>query len=143
MFYQSCRKLNYLVGAGWMIFLRQVTVLILYNVLKFFHLKLLEIKLFFSMLILPSMGLKFWNLLENFDFKGKIVAKFLLRKHFISIYDNKITLTMGTFKKYVTWIIIFFIPFTCVTLCKLYFKTSPALLKISNYIMRKMKFFCI
>ena len=89
------------------------------------------------------MGLKLWNFLDNFDFKDKIVVKFLLRKHFLYIYDNKTTLTMGTFKKYVTWIMIFFIPFTSVTLCKLYFKTSLVLLKTSNYVMRKMKIFCI
>ena len=103
----------------------------------------MEIQLFFSILILPSVVLKLSNFLDNFDFKGKIVTKFLLRKHFLSIYDNKTTLTMGTIKKYVTWIMILFIPFTCVTLCKLYFKTSPMLLKISNYGMRKMKIFCI
>ena len=96
---------------------------------------------YFSVFRYPSMGLKLWNFLSNFDFQGKIVAKFLLRKHFLYIYDNKTTLTMGTFKKYVTWIMIFFILFTCVTLCKLYFKTSPVLLKISNYGMRKMKIF--
>ena len=103
----------------------------------------MEIQLFFSILILPSVLLKLSNFLDNFDFKDKTVTKFLLRKHFLSIYDNKTTLNMGTFKKYVTRIMIFFIPFVCVTLCKLYFKTSPVLLKISNYGIRKMKIFCI
>ena len=98
---------------------------------------------YFSVFRYPSMGLKLWNFLGNFDFQGKIVAKFLLRKHFLYIYDNKTTLTMGTFKKYVTWIMIFFIPFPFVTLFKLFFKTSSVLLKISNYEMRKMKIFCI
>ena len=88
----------------------------------------MEIQLFFSISILPSKGIKLWNFLDNFDLMGKIVAKFLLRKHFLSIYDNKTTLTMGAFKKYVTWIMIFFIPFACVTLCKLYFKT-PCIIK--------------
>ena len=97
----------------------------------------------FRILILPPIGLKFWNLLNNFDFKGNIVAKFLLRKHFLSIYDAKTALTMGIFKMYVTWIMIFFIPFTCIIVWKLYFKTSPVLLKISNYGMKKMKIFCI
>ena len=105
--------------------------------------KFWEIQLFFSISILLSIVLKLWNFPDNFDFKGKVVAKFLWRKHFLSIYDNKTTLTMGTFEKYVTWTMIFFIPFTCVTLCKLYFKTSPVLFKISNYGMRKMKIFCI
>ena len=80
---------------------------------------------------------------RQFGFNGKIVAKFLLRKHFFSIYVNKTALTMATFKKYVTWIMIFFIPFTCVTLCKLYFITFPVLLKTSNYGIRKMKIFCV
>ena len=86
---------------------------------------------FFSFSLLYLLfSLSFFLLLwkDNFDFRGKIVAKFLLKKHFLSIYDNKIALTMGTFKKYVTWIMIFFIPFTCVTLCKLYFKT-PCIIK--------------
>ena len=98
---------------------------------------------YFSVFRYPSKGLKLWNFLDNFDFKGKFVAKFLLRKRLLSIYDNKTKLLTETFKKYVTRIMIFFIPFTCVTLCKLYFKTSPMLLKISNYGMRKMKIFCI
>ena len=80
---------------------------------------------------------------RQFGFKGKIMAKLLWRKHFFSIYINKTTLTMGIFKKYVTWIMILFIPFTYVTLCKLYFITSPVLLKIPNYGIRKMKIFCI
>ena len=92
---------------------------------------------------LPSIILKLWNFSDNFDFKGKVVVKFLLRKHFLSIYDNKTILTMGAFEKCVTWIMIFFIPFTCVTLDKLYFKTSPILLEISYYGMRKMKIFCM
>ena len=108
-----------------------------------FLLRFLEIQLFFSILILPSMVLKLWNFPDNFDFKGKVVAKFLFRKQFLLIHDNKTTLTMGTFEKYVTWIMIFFIRFSCVTFCKLYFKSSLVLLKISNYGMRKMKIFCI
>ena len=50
---------------------------------------------------------------------------------------------MGTFKKYVACMMALFIPFTCVTLCQLYSITSPVLLKISNYGMRKTKIFCI
>ena len=103
----------------------------------------MEIQLFFNILIFPSVVLKLWNVPDNFDFKGKIVTKLLLRKHFLSIYDKKTALTMGTFKKYVTWTMIFFIPFSCVTLCKLYFRTSPVLLKISNYGMRKTNIFCL
>ena len=50
-----------------------------------FWLKFLEIQLFFSILILSSIALKCWNFPHNFDFKGKIVAKFLIRSHFLSI----------------------------------------------------------
>lgn len=34
---------------------------------------------------------------------------------------------MGPFKKYVIFIMGFFIPFTCVTLCQFHFVTSPVL----------------
>ena len=50
---------------------------------------------------------------------------------------------MGTFKKYVTYIMTLFIPFTCVTLCQLYSITSPMLLKVSNYGIRKINIFSI
>ena len=45
--------------------------------------KFLEIQLFSSISILPSITLKGWNFPDSFDFKGKIVAKFLIRSHFL------------------------------------------------------------
>ena len=50
---------------------------------------------------------------------------------------------MGTLKQFVIYIMKFFIPFTCVTLCQLYSITSSVLWKVSNYGMRKIENFCI
>ena len=50
--------------------------------------KFLGIHLFFSNLILPSIALISWNFPDNLDFKGMILAKFLLRSHFLSICNN-------------------------------------------------------
>ena len=38
--------------------------------------------------MLPSIALKRWNFPENLDFKGKIVARFLLRSHVLSICND-------------------------------------------------------
>lgn len=46
----------------------------------------LEIQLFLSISVIVWIALKHWNLPLNLDFK--IVAKFLLRSHFLSIYNN-------------------------------------------------------
>ena len=84
------------------------------NVLKF-----LEIELLFSISILPSTALKLRNFPYNLDFKGKNVAKFFLRSHFLSVCNNmavKQHIIHEPFKKYVTWIMAFFIPLTCVAL---------------------------
>ena len=54
------------------------------------------------------------NFSDNLDFTGKTAAKFLLRSHFFSMYNNMATnnkLTMSPFKKYVTYIVECFIPF--------------------------------
>ena len=56
---------------GWIIYLRQLAVLASWNVLQFFI--LIE---------------TFWNFKDfpdNLDFKGKIVAKFFIRIHFLSM----------------------------------------------------------
>ena len=50
---------------------------------------------------------------------------------------------MSTSTKYVTSIIEFFIPFTCVTLFQLCSISYPVLLKTANYGLRTMKIFCI
>ena len=61
----------------------------LVNVLKFFILiEILEMQLFFNIQSLPSIALKSQNFPDNLDFKGKIVAKFLLKSHFPLIYKN-------------------------------------------------------
>ena len=79
----------------------------------------MKIKLLFNILILPSIALKRRNFPDNLNFKGKTVTKFVIRSHFPLIY-NSMTITMGPFKNYVTCIIAFFIPFTCITLCQFY-----------------------
>ena len=50
-----------------------------------YYLIFLKIQLFFRILILLSIALKLWNFPDNLDFKGKIVTKFLIRSHFLSI----------------------------------------------------------
>ena len=88
-------------------------------------------QLFFSTSILPSIALKRWNFPYNLDFNVKIAAKFLIRSHFLSIWNNmaiKNKLNIGPFKKYVTYIMTFFTSFNFVTLRQLYFIIFPALL---------------
>ena len=106
----------------------------------------MKLQLFFSTLILPSIGLELWKCSENLDFKGKI----LLRNHLFQYMTIKQQIIHGDIQKVchlicdnnIVILLIFFIPFTCITLCQFYFITSPVLLKkISNYGMRKMKIF--
>ena len=106
--------------------------------------KFFEIQLFFSLSILPSISLKRWNFPDNLDFKGKIVAKFLLRSHFLPIYKYMTIKQKSMFKKYVICIMTFFIPFTCVTLCQFHPITSPVLFiknNKTNYRWEKRKLF--
>ena len=104
----------------------------------------METQLFFSISILPSVALKRWNFPDNLDLKGKIKAIFLIRSHFLSIWNNMTInkLTRGPFKKYVTCIKVFlsFLP----TLHLVNFTLSPPLcysLKITNYGMKEKKTF--
>ena len=50
--------------------------------------KSLETQLFFSISIFPLIALERWIFPDNSDFKGNIVLAFLLRSHFLSIYNN-------------------------------------------------------
>ena len=64
---------------------------------------ILEIQRFISIKILLSIALKSLNFPDNLDFKGKLVAKFLLRSLFLSICSNMMfnnVLTEESFKKY-------------------------------------------
>ena len=56
-------------------------------------LKFLEIQLYFSISIIPSIESKRWNFPGNFDFKGKIVVKGVRKNSSLKMkrYDNKIT----------------------------------------------------
>ena len=97
--------------------------------------KFLEIQLFCSISILPSIALKSWNFPENLDFMCKIVAKFLLISHLLSILCNNMTTTKinyGAIKRYVTCIMAFSISLTYFTLGQFYSITSPVLFTKSN-----------
>ena len=83
----------------------------------------------------PAIALKHWNFPDNLDFKGEVVEKFLLRSHFVSIYDNMTTkqqINHGVIQKVGTCIMPFFIPLTCIRLCQFYSITSLVLF-IKNY----------
>ena len=78
----------YRVGLGkdWIIFLRRLAVWALQNVLQFFILiEIFENSTSFSILIHLFIALKRWNFPDNLDFKGKIVAKVLIKSRFLSI----------------------------------------------------------
>ena len=62
----------------------------------------MEIHLFFSISMLPSIALKHWNFPDNLDFKGKISAIFLTRSPLLSIWNNmtiKQQINYGTIQK--------------------------------------------
>ena len=116
--------------------------------------KLLEIQLYFSILILPSRALKHWNIPHSLDFKGKTVAKFPRRSHFLSawkIWQQNNKLLMRPFKNYlVQWD---FIPLvspslshsvsfnlsTCITLCQFYYFASPVLFTRNKTLLNERK----
>ena len=50
-----------------------------------FWLNFFKIQLIFRILILPSIALKRWKFPDKLDYKVKIVAKFLIRSHFLTI----------------------------------------------------------
>ena len=73
------------VGLGWRVvnnFLKAARYL---GLVKCFNFFISEIQLYFSILILPSIALKRLNFPDNLDFKGRIVAIFQIRSHYLSI----------------------------------------------------------
>ena len=80
--FQWRRKL--LSGGGLNNFLKADHCLKCFKILHF-NLNFLVIQLFISIFILPFTVMKRWNFPNNLDFKGKTVAKFLIRSHFLSI----------------------------------------------------------
>ena len=42
----------------------------------------------FTISVLPPIALKYCNFQDNLEFKGEVVTNFLLRSHFLSIYNN-------------------------------------------------------
>ena len=87
------------------------------------------------MLILPSIALKRCNFPKNLGFKGKIMAKFLIRSHFFSNISKNMTIKQqishGAMPKVCPLhnSIFHSIPFhsTCVTLCQSFSISSPKL----------------
>ena len=107
----------------------------------------MEIQLFFNVSILPSIALKRWNFPDNFDFRVKILAKFLLRSQFLSICNNvtvKQQINHSAIQKVCHLHNDIFIPLTCVTLSQFYFITSLVLFIKNNKLENeKKKLFCI
>ena len=64
-----------------------------YILIFHFNWNFLEIQLFFSISLLPSIALKRWNFPGNLDFKvkGKIMVKFLIRS-LLLLKINKMTM---------------------------------------------------
>ena len=88
--FQRCSMILY--GWGWIRgrlnnFLKTAHCVRLVKCLIVFHFNW-NFRLFFSISILPSIALKRWKFPENLDFKGRIVAKFLIRNHFLLIHNN-------------------------------------------------------
>ena len=107
--FQWRRKL--LSGGGLNNFLKTAHFLECFKVFHF-TLNFWEIQLFISISILPFTELQRWNFPDNLDFKGKAMAKFVIRSHFVSIQSNVINKQKsnhGPMQKYVTCIITFFI----------------------------------
>ena len=127
----------YLVG-GWIIYFRKLTFWASYNVLKFFIL----IEIFGNSLYLHFDA--FISDIESPKFsrqsglQGKDVAKFTYFQYKI-IWPQNNKLIMGSFKKYLTCIITFFIPRIRVTLFQFYSTTSPVLFTKNNKLWNQWK----
>ena len=97
--FQWRRKL--LSGGGLNNFLKAARCLGLTKCFEIFHCKWNFCKfIYFSSI--PSVALKRWHFPDNLGFKGKSVAKFLLRSHFFSISKNmtiKQQINHGTIQK--------------------------------------------
>ena len=99
-------------------------------------------------MILPSIALKHLNVPDNLDIKGKTVAGFLIRSHFLSIEINmliKEKISHGTIQTVCHLHNGMYHP---IHLCHIWisFTLSPPLcysLKISNFRMREKKILCI
>ena len=99
-------------------------------------------KLIFSISILRLIELKYWNFPDNLDFKGKIVAKFFQRSHFLSICNNITVnnkLTTELFQKVCHLFNGIFHSITFVTLSQFYSVTSLALFTENNKLWNKRK----
>ena len=68
------------LGEGWIISWSRIIVWFFFILTEIF-----ENLLFFSILTLPSTALKRWNIPDKLDYKGKIVAKFLIRSHLLTV----------------------------------------------------------
>ena len=68
------------LGEGWIISWSGLIVWFFFILTEIF-----ENLLFFSILTLPSTALKRWNIPDKLDYKVKIVAKFLIRSHLLTV----------------------------------------------------------
>ena len=68
------------LGEGWIISWSGLIVWFFFILTEIF-----ENLLFFSILALPSTALKRWNIPDKLDYKVKIVAKFLIRSHLLTV----------------------------------------------------------
>ena len=68
------------LGEGWIISWSRLIVWFFFILTEIF-----ENLLFFSILTLPSTALKRWNIPDKLDYKVKIVAKFLIRSHLLTV----------------------------------------------------------
>ena len=68
------------LGEGWIISWSRIIVWFFFILTEIF-----ENLLFFSILTLPSTALKRWNIPDKLDYKVKIVAKFLIRSHLLTV----------------------------------------------------------
>ena len=68
------------LGEGWIISWSGLIVWFFFILTE-----IVENLLFFSILTLPSTALKRWNIPDKLDYKVKIVAKFLIRSHLLTV----------------------------------------------------------
>ena len=111
---------------------------------KIFHFRwnFWKFNYFFSFWILPSIVLKCWIFPDNLDIKGKILAKFLLRKHFLSMYTNMTVKQNFNHRAIQKVRHLHNGIFHSINLCCTFSILLYHLLLLFNYGMRKKKIFC-
>ena len=107
-----------------------------------FSLKFLKIQLFFQLLDTSINSIKMLNFPDNLDIKGKILAKILLSKHFLSMYTN-VTVKQNYNHRAIQKVRHLHNGiFHSINLCCTFSILLYHLLLLFNYGMRKKKIFC-